>query len=81
MEHAAARFPSAVSGLGDPIGLGRTAEVFAYGDDRVIKLLRPGFHDRLGEIEAEVATTVAAAGVAAPHFEGTLRIDGRFGLI
>ena len=67
--------------LGDPLGLGRTAEVFARGDDEVIKLLRPGFPDRLGEHEAMVAARVADASVGAPRFLGTTRIEGRLGLV
>lgn len=73
--------PSSVATLGDPIGLGRTAEVFAFGDDGVIKLLRPGFPESLGESEAEIAARVAGAGVSAPLFRGTLRIERQFGLI
>lgn len=73
--------PPPVTVLGNPVGLGRTAEVFAQGTDGVVKLLRPGFPDRLGEHEARVAALVADAGVAAPHFIGTTRIEGRFGLL
>ncbi len=58
MNDVAARMPSTVAGLGDPIGLGRTAEVFAYGDGEVVKLIRPGLPDRLGESEAEAAALV-----------------------
>ncbi len=81
MNDVAARMPSTVAGLGDPIGLGRTAEVFAYGDGEVVKLIRPGLPDRLGESEAEAAALVARAAVAAPAFMGTTRIEGRLGLI
>jgi aminoglycoside phosphotransferase (APT) family kinase protein len=81
MEHLDAQLTSAAAGLGEPIGLGRTAEVFARGEDEVVKLLRRGFPDLLGESEAEVAALVADAGVAAPRFMGTVRIDGRLGLI
>ena len=70
-----------VAALGDPLGLGRTAEVFARGDDEVVKLLRPGFPERLGEHEAMFAALVADAAVGAPRFLGTTRIDGRFGLV
>lgn len=70
-----------MTGLGDPIGLGRTAEVFARSEDEVIKLLRPGFPERLGEHEASVAALVAEAGVAAPRFMGTTRMEGRFGVV
>ena len=69
------------SGLGRPIGLGRTAEVFDYGDDLVVKLLYAGMPEVMGEREATIATAVDQAGVAAPRFHGTTRIDGRFGLI
>jgi len=75
MHDRATQLPSTVAGLGDPIGLGRTAEVFAYGDGEVVKLIQPGFPDRLGENEAEVAALVARAGVAAPAFMGTTRIE------
>jgi aminoglycoside phosphotransferase (APT) family kinase protein len=81
MDDVAAQMPSTIAGLGDPIGLGRTAEVFAYGDGEVVKLIRPGFPDRLGESEAEVAALVGRAAVATPAFMGTTRIEGRFGLI
>ena len=70
-----------VSELGEPIGIGRTAEVFAHGDDQVVKLLRPGIPEIVGEREARVAALVDGAGVAAPRFVGTTRIDGRFGLL
>ena len=81
MSDLAARMPATVAGLGDPIGRGRTAEVFAYGDGEVVKLIWPNFPDRLGESEAEVAALVARAGVAAPAFMGTTRIEGRIGLV
>jgi aminoglycoside phosphotransferase (APT) family kinase protein len=67
--------------LGVPLGLGRTAEVFANGEDEVVKVLRPGFPDLLGEHEAAVAALVTAAGVGAPRFVGTTRIDGRFAIV
>ena len=69
------------SGLGRPIGVGRTAEVFDYGDNRVVKLLYAGMPDAMGEHEARIATAVDHAGVAAPRFHGTTRLDGRFGLV
>jgi aminoglycoside phosphotransferase (APT) family kinase protein len=81
MENAVAHVPSTVSELGAPIGLGRTAEVFALGDSDVVKLLRPGFLEKLVEEEATVAARVDAAGVAAPHFKGRTRIEGRPGVV
>ena len=73
--------PATLAELGDPIGLGRTAEVFARGEGEVVKLLRPGVPDGLGELEARVAALVGGANVAAPRFLGTTRIEGRMGLL
>ena len=67
--------------IGERLGIGRTAEVYAWGQDRVVKVLRPGFPDGLGEAEAGAAALIDMAGVAAPRFLGTTRIDGRFALI
>jgi len=69
------------TGLGQLVGIGRTAEVYAYGDDRVVKLIRPGFPDWLGTAEAAAAELVGGVVEAAPRFFGTIRIDGRIGLI
>ena len=73
-------WPATLAELGEPLALGRTAEVFALGDAEVVKVLRPGFPDRIGELEARVASVVATAGVAAPRFLGMARIEGRVAL-
>jgi aminoglycoside phosphotransferase (APT) family kinase protein len=67
--------------LGTLIGLGRTAEVFDYGEGRVLKLLRPGFPARLVDQEATVAGLVDRTGLAGPRFFGRAEIDGRPGLM
>ena len=81
MDHANGPPTLSVTDLGGPIGLGRTAEVFARGDDEAVKLLRPGIPETVGEREASVAALVDGAGVGAPRFGGTTRIDGRLGLV
>ena len=68
------------SALGQRVGVGRTAEVFEHGDLEVVKILRPGIPDAVGEHEASIGALVDAAGVAAPRFRGTVRIDGRFAI-
>ena len=59
---------------------GRTAEVFAYGEGRVLKLDRPDWNG-LSAFEATVLALLADAGlpVARPH--GTVTVDGRTGVI
>ncbi len=59
---------------------GRTAEVFAAGEGRVLKLDRPEWNG-LSVFEASVLTLLADAGlpVARPH--GTRTVDGRSGVI
>lgn len=66
--------------LGRRIGVGRTAEVFAEGD-LAIKVLRPGMPEIMAEHEARVAAVVDAAGIGAPHFHGSRRVDGRPALV
>jgi aminoglycoside phosphotransferase (APT) family kinase protein len=67
--------------LGRPIAVGRTAEVFDWGDGRVLKLIRPEMPAPLGRIEARAMEAVMAAGLAAPRLLETTEIDGRFGLV
>lgn len=67
--------------LGAPIAAGRTAEVFAFGEGRVLKLLRPGFPVEMGEREARLAERVGAVYAGAPKCLGSAAVEGRFGLI
>jgi len=59
---------------------GRTAEVFAAGEGRVLKLDRPDWNG-LSVFEASVLTLLADAGlpVARPH--GTRTVNGRSGVV
>ena len=59
---------------------GRTAEVFAWGDGRVLKLDRPEWNG-LSTFEASVLAIVADAGlpVARPH--ETVTVEGRTGVV
>jgi hypothetical protein len=73
--------PSERQELGERLGVGRTAEVFAWRDGTVIKLLRREFPDRMAENEAAIASVVTAAGLAAPDYLGSELVDGRVGLV
>ena len=59
---------------------GRTAEVFAYGEGRVLKLDRPEWNG-LAPFEGDVLTQLAGAGlpVAPPH--GVVTVEGRSGIV
>ena len=59
---------------------GRTAEVFAYGEGRVLKLDRPDWNG-LSEFEGAVLSGLADAGVPVARPHGTVTVEGRSGLI
>lgn len=62
------------------IAEGRTAEVFDAGPGRIVKLLRPGFPERLLDIEAARTAAAHAAGVPAPEVFGRVVSNDRIGL-
>jgi len=64
--------------LGSKIAHGREADVYAWGDDEVVKLFRPGF----GGHAAEGAALTRLDGTgAASRLVDTVDIDGRRGLV
>lgn len=67
--------------LGRLIGEGRTAEVYEFGNGRVIKLMRTGLPER--ELRSEAAKTAAAsaAGAPAPRVHGVEEVNGRAGIV
>ncbi|HKD77326.1 MAG TPA: phosphotransferase, partial [Ktedonobacterales bacterium] len=67
--------------LGPKIGDGRTAEVFAWDEGRVLKLFRPAWARDVAESEAELARRLYDAGVPSPAVFGVVQYDGRFGVI
>ena len=67
--------------IGPSIGDGRTATIRAYGDDRVIKVLRPGFGAGALDRESWLASAVVAAGAPAPATHGIVDVDGARGLV
>lgn len=66
---------------GPLIGQGRTAEVFAWGEDQILKLYRLEFPVQAVELEARVGRAVCEAGIAAPAVEGQVEVEGRPGII
>ena len=67
--------------LDHPIAVGRTAEIFAWGDGRVIKLTRPDFPPYLADQEWRNALAAWQLGVHAPRPFELLEINGRRGVV
>lgn len=67
--------------LGPRVGEGRTAEIFAWADGRVIKLFRDFMGDGAAEHEAFVTSIASAAGAPAPALDGLVEVQGRHGLV
>lgn len=66
---------------GTLIGRGRTAEVFAWSEGRVLKLYYAGWPASAAQSEAHITHQVHASGASAPVTEGTVEVDGRHGVI
>ena len=67
--------------LGPRLAQGRTAEIFGWGDDQIIKLLRKGFSESALEVEAMITRIVYDAGLPVPKTEGIVEVGGRPGII
>ncbi len=66
---------------GERISGGRTAEIFAWGNEYVIKLIRPGFPPYLADQEYHFSGAVQAMGAPAPRPVELVDIEGRRGVI
>lgn len=66
---------------GELIARGGTAEIFAWGDNRVLKLLLEGMPSSDAENEAGATDTAHRAGLPVPAVEGVIEVDGRTGII
>ncbi len=66
---------------GQLLGQGRTAEIFAWENDQVLKLMRNPGASGSADQEARVAQIIDAAGLSAPAFAGQIVVDGRPGLL
>ncbi len=63
------------------LGQGREAEVFAWADGYVLKLLWPEFSQADAELEAQLTQQVWLLGVPSPRVEDVLEVEGRWGLV
>ena len=67
--------------LGAKLGDGKTAEVFGWDADKVVKLYQPDLPDRRIKVEASNAQTLHAAGLPVPRFFQHVEIAGRRGSV
>jgi aminoglycoside phosphotransferase (APT) family kinase protein len=63
------------------VGEGREADIFAWDDGTVLRLLRRSSDPRRVEREAAAMRAAADGGVDVPNVYGTTMVDGRAGLI
>lgn len=66
--------------LGERLGEGRTAEVFAWGEDEVVKLFRREFEER-AEHELALAQAAQVVGDKTPAVKGLVRVSKRTGIV
>jgi Ser/Thr protein kinase RdoA (MazF antagonist) len=67
--------------LGAPLAAGRTAEVYAWGDGRVLKLFRPEWGMENATRELAAARAIHAAGVPCPRADEAVEVAGRAGIL
>jgi uncharacterized protein (TIGR02172 family) len=66
---------------GAQIGQGRTADVYAWGEDRILKLYQDWMPRHLVEQEYAVTRAAQACGVPVPATEEVVDVDGRVGIV
>jgi hypothetical protein len=67
--------------LGTPIAEGRTAEIYPWGEDHVLKLYRDGFPRDWVDHEARVARVIVEAGIPTPAPGAIVEAQGRRGIV
>jgi tRNA A-37 threonylcarbamoyl transferase component Bud32 len=68
-------------GLGTLLGQGRTADIYAWGETRVLKLYHAGWPVAMIEEEARISRQVAHTGLPVPAVGEVLTINGRTGIV
>jgi uncharacterized protein (TIGR02172 family) len=63
------------------IGRGRTAELYSWGDGRVLKLFKNWCSPEMVEREASSTMLVHKAGLPVPAFHGIEEVNGRLGIV
>ncbi len=66
---------------GPLIGYGRTADIFTWGDDQILKVFHESWSVEVVEEEARIGRLVRDMGLSVPDVAGTVEDGGRFGVI
>jgi Ser/Thr protein kinase RdoA (MazF antagonist) len=67
--------------LGTPIAYGRTAEIYAWGEEQVLKLCYDWVSLGAVQFEQRICRAVHASGVSAPAVGEIVQLNGRHGLV
>lgn len=63
------------------VGSGRTAEIYEWGEGKIVKLYRDGFPPGEAEFEASLSRVVAATGLPVPQVYETVDVEGQRGVV
>lgn len=66
---------------GQIIGLGRTAEIMFWDENKVLKLFHEGWALSAVKWEEKTARTISDAGLPVPAVYGIIQLNGRFGIL
>jgi uncharacterized protein (TIGR02172 family) len=69
------------SNIGSMIAAGRTADVYLWGKNEVVKLYKQGLSSEVMALESRVASAVSQAGLPVPAVGEIVRIGNRIGLV
>lgn len=67
--------------LDSPIAHGRTAEIFAWGEGRVLKLFRANFGRDAAHYEFDIAHSIDASDLPAPRAFDLVTVEDRVGIV
>src|SRR2546421_778532 len=73
--------PNRIPGKEAMVGAGYTADVYAWGEGRVLKLFHAGRPASRAQREFTVTRAIRDAGLPAPMAHDLLEIDGRVGIV
>ncbi len=63
------------------VGQGRTAEIYVWGDNQILKLFRSGWPLAAVEQEKRISRIVHELGLPVPATGGMIEMDGRHGIL